>query len=581
MGCTGMKKKRAGSDRSCRSAVMYFVMAFSFCLFLWIFITGKAPDVRFDSEQSAAVTGEWKIEYQGQEVQSELPGPFSPQKEELIRYSTELGDYGIKGNSVMLRAVHQYVRIYLEGELIEEFGYNQETPFGNAPYNAWVIARLPENWQGKTLSIETVKYYNGLSGQLGRVYIGTKNALVFQVIHECMPTLIFNSAIILAALLLLIYSFSFQKKYITYQLRCLCIFSLVTCMWLILESGGYQILWGKAPLVSNALFLLFYLIPPACIQFILTYESFSEDRWMNLLFWLANLNFIVVSILQITGISDFIESLIGAHVILLLVMAELLFRFIMRILRRDPVKDIQLMAACLSFALFACLDIVRFYVGGTDISSAYFSQIGVVIFFSVLIYYAVRQLVLERDEGMKRELLEHMAYTDMLTELPNRNAFEKQMALLRGESGPGTMVVVADLNELKRINDQWGHQKGDAALIFVAAALKSSLEDCSGLYRIGGDEFCILSDRISGKEAKAFEERLEEKLGEAENELGFPVSVAVGWAEEDECGIDLAFRRADFTMYEKKQQMKRKRKQEELRSEPPECGCGGIKNETE
>ena len=57
--------------------------------------------------------------------------------------------------------------------------------------------------------------------------------------------------------------------------------------------------------------------------------------------------------------------------------------------------------------------------------------------------------------------------------------------------------------------------------------------------------------------------------------------VAVGWAEEDECGIDLAFRRADFTMYEKKQQMKRKRKQEELRSEPPECGCGGIKNETE
>ena len=137
-----------------------------------------------------------------------------------------------------------------------------------------------------------------------------------------------------------------------------------------------------------------------------TYESFSEDRWMNLLFWLANLNFIVVSILQITGISDFIESLIGAHVILLLVMAELLFRFIMRILRREPVKDIQLMAACLSFALFACLDIVRFYVGGTDISSAYFSQIGVVIFFSVLIYYAVRQLVLERDEGMKRELLE-------------------------------------------------------------------------------------------------------------------------------------------------------------------------------
>ena len=57
--------------------------------------------------------------------------------------------------------------------------------------------------------------------------------------------------------------------------------------------------------------------------------------------------------------------------------------------------------------------------------------------------------------------------------------------------------------------------------------------------------------------------------------------MAVGWSREDECGIDLAFRRADFTMYEKKQQMKREREQDETRLEPSESGCGGIKNETE
>ncbi len=85
-----------------------------------------------------------------------------------------------------------------------------------------------------------------------------------------------------------------------------------------LESGGYQILWGQAPLVSNMLFLLFYLIPPACIQFILTYESFSKDKWLNLLYWLSCINVVVVSVLQIAGISDFIESLIGAHVLLVL-----------------------------------------------------------------------------------------------------------------------------------------------------------------------------------------------------------------------------------------------------------------------
>lgn len=576
-----MEKKRAGSDRRSQSAVMYLVMAFSFCIFIWLFGTAKAPDVRFDSEKPVVITGDWSMEYQGETAVSQLPGPFSPQKGIPVRYSIMLGEYGTRGNSVMVRAVHQYVRIFLDGEMIEEFGYGQKTPFGEAPYNAWVIARLPDDCQGKTLSIEIENYYSGLSGQLNQVYIGTKNALVFQIIHECMPTMIFNFAIILAALLLLAYSFSFKKQYVTYQLRCLCLFSLVTCMWLVLESGGYQILWGRAPLVSNMLFLLFYLIPPTCIRFILTYDSFSKDKWLNLLYWLSCINVVVVSVLQIAGIRDFIESLMGAHVLLILIMAELLFQFIWRILHGDKVRDIQLMAACLSFAVFACLDIVRFYVCSSEISSAYFSQIGVVIFFCILVYYAVRQIVEEREEGVKRELLERMAYTDLLTGLPNRNAFEKRMEALRGSGISGTMVVVADLNDLKRINDQRGHQKGDAALIFVADALKASFQDKEELYRIGGDEFCALSGRITGEELEDFAASLQKKLEEGETKLGFPVSVAVGWSWEDECGIDLAFRRADFTMYEKKQQMKREREQDETRLEPSECGCGGIKNETE
>ena len=76
------------------------------------------------------------------------------------------------------------------------------------------------------------------------------------------------------------------------------------------------------------LFLLFYLIPPTCIRFILTYDSFSKDKWLNLLYWLSCINVVVVSVLQIAGIRDFIESLMGAHVLLVLIMAELLFQFV-------------------------------------------------------------------------------------------------------------------------------------------------------------------------------------------------------------------------------------------------------------
>ena len=58
-----MEKKRAGSDRRSQSAVMYLVMAFSFCIFIWLLGTVKAPDVRFDSEKPVVITGDWSMEY--------------------------------------------------------------------------------------------------------------------------------------------------------------------------------------------------------------------------------------------------------------------------------------------------------------------------------------------------------------------------------------------------------------------------------------------------------------------------------------------------------------------------------------
>lgn len=572
MGNSGMEIKRAGKDRRIQAAIMYLVMAFSFCIFLWLFATVEAPDVRFDSEAITEITGEWRIEYQGETGVSLLPGPFTPQKGIPIRYSITLGDYGIRGNSIMFRAVHQYVRLYLDGELIGESGYQQKTPFGDAPYNSWVIVRLPDGNQGKTLTIETTKYYNKLSGRVDTVYFGSKNSLVFHVIHECIPAMIFNFAVIFAAFLLLLFSFAYQRRYFTCQLRCLCIFSLVTCMWLVLESGGYQIFWGNAPLISNTLFLLFYLIPPACIRFIMTYKSFSEDRWLHLLYWLSIVNILVVSVLQIAGISDYIESLVGSHLILILMMADILIRFVIHTLRGELERDIQLVAASLSFAIFACLDIVRFYLNQSNTASAYFSQIGVTIFFMILICHAVRQLVQEREEHVRQELLEHMAYRDMLTDLPNRNAFEQRMTQLREENCSNILVMVADLNELKTINDSWGHQKGDEALVYVARALKRSFGESERLYRIGGDEFCILSDRIGAQEAEICYSKLMAALDNTEQELGFSVSVAVGWSAEDGSGIDTAFHNADFIMYKKKQQMKQGRKKK---------GCGGTTNETE
>ena len=108
-----MEKERAGSNRRSQSAVMYLVMAFLSVFFIWLFGTAKAPDVRFDSEKPVVITGDWVWNIR-EKRQCRGCQPFSPQRGIPVRYSITLDEYGIRGNSVMVRAVHQYVRIFLD-----------------------------------------------------------------------------------------------------------------------------------------------------------------------------------------------------------------------------------------------------------------------------------------------------------------------------------------------------------------------------------------------------------------------------------------------------------------------------------
>jgi diguanylate cyclase (GGDEF)-like protein len=95
------------------------------------------------------------------------------------------------------------------------------------------------------------------------------------------------------------------------------------------------------------------------------------------------------------------------------------------------------------------------------------------------------------------ERLEHMArlaFQDPLTGLGNRRQLDDTLHVLLAQDGPGTTVVVCDVNELKRVNDDLGHEAGDKVITAVADALSSAVAPIPGAVaiRLGGDEFALL-----------------------------------------------------------------------------------------
>ncbi|HEY3028013.1 MAG TPA: diguanylate cyclase [Pyrinomonadaceae bacterium] len=160
--------------------------------------------------------------------------------------------------------------------------------------------------------------------------------------------------------------------------------------------------------------------------------------------------------------------------------------------------------------------------------------------------------------------LQSVSLVDELTGLYNRRGFltvaEQYIAAVH-RSGKGLIVLYADLDGLKQINDTLGHMEGDRALMKTAEILKDTFRAADIIARLGGDEFTVLATVAQDENADILVTRLNEKLGKY-NALGmcaYDLSISMGVAHfdaQETRSIEELLVRADAAMYEDKRNKK-------------------------
>ncbi|CUH94827.1 hypothetical protein P22_0893 [Propionispora sp. 2/2-37] len=167
--------------------------------------------------------------------------------------------------------------------------------------------------------------------------------------------------------------------------------------------------------------------------------------------------------------------------------------------------------------------------------------------------YCIYRDISERRKAEKQ--LQYISFCDVLTEVYNRNYFEREVQRLESEKqSTGYGVLVCDVDGLKLINDTLGHEKGDELLKITAGILKASLPREAILARTGGDEFAVLLAATGGLEAEAIYHRIHNKLQVYnKNRTDFAVSLSLGYATVTG-GVTLkeALKTADNRMYKEK-----------------------------
>jgi diguanylate cyclase (GGDEF)-like protein len=177
---------------------------------------------------------------------------------------------------------------------------------------------------------------------------------------------------------------------------------------------------------------------------------------------------------------------------------------------------------------------------GEPIPAGLFARLGLLA--------SITELALENASA--HQLLEEQALTDPLTKLANRRELERAFGRLPDRAP--FAVVAADLDDLKGINDRFGHGAGDDVIVAVAAAIASVARRGDTVARVGGDEFSILMQDATAESVERLGTRIHETLRSIRLPGGSPRLSIGGCVAAPGSDTGLVQGTADAALYEAK-----------------------------
>lgn len=177
--------------------------------------------------------------------------------------------------------------------------------------------------------------------------------------------------------------------------------------------------------------------------------------------------------------------------------------------------------------------------------------------------FATRQELLSTRE--QADIMSEMANRDALTGIRNKRGYDHEIQRINKQVVAGRTavgIVMVDMNGLKEINDNYGHEKGDKAICSLCDVLCSIFKR-SPVFRIGGDEFVVVAENQDYKNLEKnvdnFRACIDHSMNDTDLEPWERTNAAIGYAVYDpgkDLGIEDTLKRADEQMYENKRAMK-------------------------
>ena len=479
------------------------------------------------------------------------------QTENTIILENSLPVHSLEDVYIGFLTYHQEVSVYIRDKKIYEMKAGNNV-FGSTTGQAWNFVNLNREYEKKNIRVIIHSPYG--EPEQPTFYIGGKLPLYLMIVRDNIVSYVISIITLLLGLVMIGYwCYVRYRTYIRGGLFFLGTFAVLLGIWSMNEVPINILVLQNHVVSSYLAFIALSLLPLPFLMFVKDLYSDYNNRWWYVVAIACMINTVLILGLQFLDVLDVKKSLVFTHFIFG-IFVILIAAFTIQEMRKGSLSvKVKANIVCIVLDLVAIiLDMTNYYMNWNNDSNV-FGRLSFFIHIVVLGWVAMKESTSLMKMGKKAEIYEKMAYRDALTELFNRTAFEKDIKTFEDKKDD-TFIAILDLNDLKKYNDTLGHDAGDRYIKTASEMIHRIFGTIGTCYRIGGDEFCVVSATITDNRMKTLSKELSEEE-ERYNKMNptAKIGIAFGYAKFDwkqDATLEDTRKRADEFMYIRKKEMK-------------------------
>ena len=497
------------------------------------------------------------------EVWEGKAGVGSPKEENKTIVEFALPEIQNGRSELVFSTIHQSVAVFLNDTMVYRLAPDPRNAFGKTPGVTWHTIPILETDRLSKVRVEMWTPYENAVGIIPTFYFGEKYDIVLEVIsNDFVPILLSFLTLIMGIVFVFYVLIVYKGREVNKDLMHLGFFAICISTWQMADLPATKLMFFNNIVVSYVPFVALMLIPIPFSMFVGGLHGGKKHKAWRTIEIISYINIALCTCLQFFNIADFRETLWITHLtfVVSILIGSVMVVLEIRTYGLSEKRKVNII--CLLIAFAGTFTDLSWYYFSKGSASLYFGALGFLIYVVSLGYTSIRETRKLLDALSDAQKYEQLAYHDQMTGCLNRLAWAEIIRGVDVEKNSG-VVIMFDLNDLKIINDTKGHEYGDKYIIESASIMQEILGNNGSIFRVGGDEFCILMHANKLKEAEIFLARLDEafaKYNKAHPDM--PISIAYGSARFDKLtDMDLndTRSRADSEMYHNKFKMKENR----------------------